>query len=55
MSGSQGSDGDGLSPVVRRFTVQRPCDRAFTAFTEGTGNWWPSDFTASGTDHDGGR
>ncbi len=37
-----------LDPVARTLSLRCPADTAFVAFTEQTGQWWPSDFTASG-------
>jgi uncharacterized protein YndB with AHSA1/START domain len=37
-----------LEPIRRGLTVSAPPDRAFSAFTEGLGSWWPSEYTWSG-------
>lgn len=47
---TEASDSGGLPPVVRKFSVQSPAEKAFAAFTEHIGEWWPSDFSASGDD-----
>ncbi len=48
MIGSAGADAGALPPVARQLTVERPGAEAFAAFAEQIGQWWPSDFTASG-------
>jgi uncharacterized protein YndB with AHSA1/START domain len=37
-----------LDPIRRTLTVAAPIDRAFSAFTEELGAWWPREYTWSG-------
>jgi hypothetical protein len=39
---------DDLPPIVRRFALACPRERAFALFTAHIGAWWPRGFTASG-------
>jgi uncharacterized protein YndB with AHSA1/START domain len=37
-----------VDPIRRTLTVAAPPDRAFSAFTDDLGSWWPSEYTWSG-------